>query len=162
MRRGRAIAVFDAKCEALFAALGAGRIMVLATCAGGRVTARSVSVVVSGGKFYFQTDRSFLKYRQLLENRNAALCLDNIQVEGTSAEKGHPLDVENRLFAEQYQRCFPGSFEKYTAMKNETVFEISPTLITVWNYEDGKPTREFYDFRNNTYSKAYYDNSGIL
>lgn len=56
--------------------------MVLATCSKNRVTARTVSIINQGLKIYFQTDIEFLKYRQIKENSNVALCQGNVQIEG--------------------------------------------------------------------------------
>ena len=102
------------------------RKMVLSTAAGDRVSSRMMSVIQMEGLLYFQTDRAFLKYRQLAENKNAALCMDNIQIEGVCRELGHPM--QNERFAGLYGKHFPGSFERYSGLKNERLFVMSPVL----------------------------------
>ncbi len=83
---------------------GKGRKAVLSTSENNVVSSRMMSVVQIEGAFYFQTDASFRKYRQLSVNRNVALCVDNIQIEGISEELGRPLD--NPKFCEAFRECF--------------------------------------------------------
>lgn len=68
---------------------------VLATSSSDRMTARSVSYIVLNSKIYFQTDKTFLKYKQIIKNPNAALCIDSVQIEGSAKIKEHPFDEEN-------------------------------------------------------------------
>lgn len=147
--------LFNSKADELFCKLGTNQIMVLATSANNRVTARSMSFVIDKGKFYFQTEKSFCKYQQIKSNPHIAVCLNNIQIEGECNEIGHPLEERNLFFAEKYEQYYKGSFDKYSHISTETVFEISPALVTLWCYEDGKPFREFYDFNSEVYRKEY-------
>ncbi len=147
--------MFTSKVNELFQALGTNQIMVLATCADSKVTARSMSFIIDKFKLFFQTDRSFCKYSQMKSNPNVAICLNNIQIEGICREIGHPLSQNNVMFAQKYKEHFRGSFEKYSHLPNETVFEVTPGMITVWSYEDGKPVREFYNFNKEKYNKEY-------
>ncbi len=64
---------------------------------------------------------------------------------------------ENLFFADKYKKCFSGSYEKYTHLSNEVLFEITPCYIKIWDYDGGKPFREFYDCSNETYKKVFYD-----
>lgn len=142
---------FDVRLRELFDRLGESRIMVLATGVGGRISARSMSVVIYDNKFCFQTDRTFGKYRQLMENKNAALCCENISVEGTAEEVGRP--VENEKFCRLYKKHFEGSYKAYSELENEVVFEVTPKLIKLWIYENGLPYAEIYDIENRKYEK---------
>ncbi len=148
--------MFHKRLEEIFQKLGESQIMCLATSSEDRVTARSMSVIVMGQKFYFQTDRRFLKYNQILRNPRVALCFNNIQIEGICKEQGHPLSAENSSFSNKYNQYFKGSFDKYSHMDNEVVFEVQPKLISLWGYENGEPYQEFFDFENDTYRKSYY------
>lgn len=154
--------MFDHKVDELFQGLGLSQIMVLATSEGNRVTARSMSIIIDSRKLYFQTDKNFCKYRQIKSNANVAVCYNNIQIEGICKEIGHPFEQENNLFTQKYKECFRSSYDKYTHLANETVFVITPILITVWAYDNGKPYREFYDFNREKYIKEYYDISGVV
>ncbi len=143
--------IFEVKLRELFDRLGEGRIMVLATGDGSRISARSMSVVIYDNKFCFQTDRTFVKYRQLMMNKNAALCCENISVEGTAEEVGRP--VENARFCRLYKQHFEGSYNAYSELENEVVFRLTPKLIKMWIYENGLPYVEIYDVENQTYEK---------
>lgn len=116
--------------------------MVLSTCSDNRVTARIVSVINVGLKILFQTDKDFLKYRQIKENSNVALCSGNVQIEGRAKIAGHPL--EHHFFKENYPKRHAGSFRKYSHMRDEVVIEVEPSLITLWKYDnENKPLREY-------------------
>ncbi|WIF95468.1 pyridoxamine 5'-phosphate oxidase family protein [Caminicella sporogenes] len=133
--------------------------MVLATSKDNRVTARSVSCIVINSKIYFQTDKTFLKYKQIKSNPNVALCIDNFQVEGYAKIKGHPFEIENKNFIEVFKKVHNGSFNTYSHMENEVVIEVEPKFVTAWKYENGKAFKEILDFKNRKAYRKYYDNS---
>lgn len=78
--------------------------MVLGTSANNRVTARTVSTIFMNGKIYFQTDVELLKYIQLSQNPNVALCELDMQVEGTAKILGHPLEEYNQEFLNMFSQ----------------------------------------------------------
>ncbi len=129
--------LFEAKIESFFADFGKSRKMVLSTSENDRVSSRMMSIVRIDGAFYFQTDKNLKKYRQLSANRNAALCIDNIQIEGLCDEVGHPLD--NPAFCKVFQECYKGSFDAYSSLKNERLFVVKPRHRQRWIYKDGIP-----------------------
>lgn len=147
-------ASFQKKLNDVYDQLGASRKMVLATSLQDHVTARTMSVIICNGRFYFQTDRTFRKYRQLAGNANVALCYDNVQVEGVCREVGAPMD--DSAFCEAFKAAFPGSFHAYTALSNERFFEVVPVVIQRWLYEDGKPFVEQFDLPTEAYCKEEY------
>lgn len=131
------------------AEFGPGRTMVLSTAQEGQVSSRMMSVVQQDGVFYFQTDKTFRKYGQLLQNPRVALCIDNIQIEGRCEEIGHPLEAP--FFCSLYQTCFPGSYRKYSALQNERLFAVRPTAVERWLYRDGDPFLERFDLEQQAY-----------
>lgn len=138
----------------LWQQFGEGKLMVLSTSKNDYVSSRMMSVVQMGGRLYFQTDNTMRKYRQLSANPNVALCTDNLQIEGVCKEIGHPL--ENAGFCESFKRQFESSFNAYTSLENERLFEVMPTYIQRWVYKDGLPFIEAIDTENESYSfKAY-------
>lgn len=130
--------------------------MVLATCSGNRVSARTVSIVNHGLKIYFQTDIDFLKYKQIKENPNVALCFENIQIEGQATITCHPF--ENRFFIENYKIQHKTAFENYSKLKDNVIIEVEPLLITFWKYTevDRKPYRDFIDIKEQKAYREYY------
>ena len=149
--------MFVEKVQELFDELGSSKIMVLATSDYGNVTARSMSIIIYKNKFYFQTDKTFIKYNQIINNPNVALCFNNIQVEGACRELGHPLVEENKFFAEKFKEHFINSYTAYSHMENEVLIEITPKKITSWKYND-TPYREFLNFDTKSYYKEIYNN----
>ncbi|MCH3963354.1 MAG: pyridoxamine 5'-phosphate oxidase family protein [Clostridium sp.] len=141
----------------IFNLLDDKRVMVLATSCNDLVTAGSMSCVIIKNKIYFQTDKTFLKYRQILENPNVALCVDNVQVQGVASIKQHPFLGENREFIDKFRERYRSSYDKYSHMTNEVVIEVEPTFIVVWKYENNQPFREFLDIRNHKAYRKNYD-----
>jgi hypothetical protein len=134
---------------------GTNRKMVLSASLNNIVTSRMMSVVVIDRCFYFQTDTLSRKYSQLTENPHAALCSDNVQIEGICRETGHPMD--DPAFCEAYQKAFPGSFTRYTSLKNERLFRFEPSFIERWLYIDGDPFIETIDITSKKYTLRKYD-----
>ncbi|MBQ8175494.1 MAG: pyridoxamine 5'-phosphate oxidase family protein [Oscillospiraceae bacterium] len=148
---------FQDNYTAFLSDFGKGRKMVLSTAENNRVSSRMMSVVQIDGVFYFQTDLTLNKYRQILSNPNVALCIDNIQIEGTCEEIGHPL--QNKAFCNVFQECFKGSYDAYTALKNERLFAVKPTFIERWVYKDSIPYIETFDAVAHEYKLTKY--SGV-
>jgi len=141
---------FSEKYEAFLSDFGKARKMVLSTSENDIVSSRMMSVIQIDGTLYFQTDCTFRKYRQISSNRNVALCIDNIQIEGICEELGHPLD--NADFCRQFEECFKGSFDAYTSLENERLFAVKPVFIERWIYENGIPFIETFDVLKQDYS----------
>ena len=146
--------LFTQQFQAFLTAFGAGRKMVLSTSVNGLVSSRMMSVVRIGETFFFQTDTALRKYRQLAANPNAALCIDNIQIEGSCKELGHPLGHPD--FCAAFRACFPGSFDAYTALEQERLFSLTPRRIERWIYRDGVPHIETFDMETQQYRFEKY------
>lgn len=151
--------LFQQKLDDFFNEFGKARKMALSSSANEKVSSRMMSVVQKNGIFYFQTDSNFRKFRQIKENPNVALCIDNFQIEGICKEIGHPL--QNADFCLLYQQNFKNSFDAYTHLKTETLFEVNPTFIERWIYknENGncKPFIETFDFAQKSYKIEEYN-----
>lgn len=143
----------------IFSLLGNKKIMVLATSSENIVTARNMSCIIINKKIYFQTDKTFMKFKQILKNSNVALCVDNIQIEGIAKIKAHPFSEENKEFIETFKEKYNSSYKTYSHLDNEVVVEITPTLITLWKYENEQPFRDFLDIRKNKALREIYNTS---
>lgn len=128
------------------------KLMVLATSFENHVTARMVSIVNDGMIVYFQTDKNFVKYQQIKQNPNVALCIGNIQIEGTAQITCQPL--ENPFFVEAYKKSHESSFKKYSHLKDNVIIEVRSKLVTYWKY-DNVTDKPFRDFLNVEQQKAY-------
>ena len=131
--------------------IGKNAVMVLSTCAENIVTSRSMSVVVYGEKFYCQTNRDYLKCRQITKNPNVALCFGNYSIEGRCSIIGKPCDIPE--FISAMEKSYPDAVKRWSDLLEECVLEITPTLIKSWIYENSVPYIETWDFSNNAYRK---------
>lgn len=147
--------MFTAKYNNFLTEFNNGKAMVLSSCENNKVSSRMMSIVCINGMFYFQTDISFRKYRELIHNPQVALCIDNIQIEGVCKEIGHPMS--NAEFCSEYKKHFNGSYKLYSSLKNERLFEVSPTFIERWLYIDGVPFIETFDVKHHTYKLTKYE-----
>lgn len=121
---------------------GSGRHMVLSTACGDRVSSRMMSVVNIDGCLYFQTFRTSRKYEQLKANSQVALCCDNIQIEGSAEEAGHPID--NPDFCTAFRGKYPSSYDYYTLLECEVLYRVRVSRIERWVYKDGRPFLEVF------------------
>jgi uncharacterized pyridoxamine 5'-phosphate oxidase family protein len=133
------------------------KILVLATSANDRVTARSMSCVNIGINIYFQTDKRFIKFEQIKQNPQVALCAGNVQIEGTATIGNHSLHPSNKEFIELYKIYHPMAFKGYSHLENNVVIKVEPKLITLWKYSDEKPYREFLYIDSHKAERKYYD-----
>ena len=149
------MSVFTEKYENLLIEFNKGKTMVLSSAENDKVSSRMMSIVFFDGLFYFQTDKTFRKYHQLISNPQVALCADNIQIEGICREMGHPID--NAMFCSIYKTCFSGSFNRYSSLRNERVFAVKPTYVERWLYIDGVPFIETYYIERQQYELIEYN-----
>lgn len=147
--------MFNIQLSKFFDDFGTHRNMVLSTSYQDKVSSRMMSIVRIDDKFYFQTDRNFRKYKEIKENPNVSLCIDNIQVEGVCREIGAPTD--NSEFCEIFKTAFPKACSLYSLLKNEALFEISPIYIENWIYENDQPYILSLDLKDKRYLKERYN-----
>lgn len=149
--------IFSDEFEKALDTIAGKGIAVLATSADDRVSARAMSFVRVGNSLWFQTDDRFDKADHMRRNPNVALCLDNIQLEGTVVNHGHSSVPGNEEFVRHYAEKHPGSFKMYTAGAYNCIMEIEPRLITLWRYREGQSRRVVLDVERHMCSTVPYD-----
>ncbi|MDR7857902.1 pyridoxamine 5'-phosphate oxidase family protein [Tissierella sp.] len=107
--------------------------IVLATCSNNRVTAREVYFASNDFRIFFVTSKAFDKCKQIKKNNNVALCLGNIQMEGTAIIKGHPNLTENINEKTICLNKNKEEFEKYFKYKNTVLIEVEVCNVKLWN-----------------------------
>lgn len=149
---------YDAMEQEIIGFIDKNKIMVVATSANDRVTARMMSVIHDGLKIYFQASTNSGKYQQIMKNANVALCIGNMQMEGVAEIIGHPYDVA--FFNETYSKIHEGSYRTYSCLTCSRVVEVKPRFITFWKYgADGQPYRDFVDIANRkAWREVYLEN----
>jgi len=146
---------FEAEQEDFFNKIGENKLAALATSSQNNTTVRMMSVIIINKKMYFQTGVDLIKYKQICDNKNVALCFDNIQIEGIANIIGKPMDHDNIM--EIYKKHYRKSFEKYSNLDTEILIEIIPQKITIWKYDNnGDPHRIFIELNNKKAYKEMY------
>ncbi len=146
--------MFKIMSDRFFDDFGTHKNMVLSTASDSIVHSRMMSIVCLDKKFYFQTDSNFRKSRDLQNNSNVALCIDNIQIEGKAEKIGTPR--EHKEFCRIFENAFPKSYELYSMLNDEVLYEITPYNIYCWIYDSGKPYIEHIDLEKQLYSIDEY------
>lgn len=139
-----------------FSKIGESKTMVLSTTDGEKVSSRNMSIIVDKEKFYFQTALEFRKCRDIEVNKNVALCAENIQIEGSVTGIYELNDEEAKNFKELYKQNHNGSYNAYSKLMGNSVFEITPIKIGFYNYEGKDVYLEYIDFKKNVAYKRPY------
>jgi general stress protein 26 len=118
--------------------------MVLSTSFIDKITSRSMSIINMGLDVYFQTNKKYTKYSQMIKNPNVSLCFGNMSIEGTAAEIGSWKDENNNDLMELYKSKHLSSYNRYGNLDGQVVFRITPKKISYWKYssQDNDPYRE--------------------
>ncbi len=146
--------IFDEEFSKFIKEFGSNKLMVLSTSLNDKVTSRMMSIVLIHNKFYFQTDKNFRKYEQIIHNPSVSLCIDNIQIDGICEEVGKPSD--NKEFIEVFKNNYSSSYEMYTNRDSERLFEVKAEYIERWKYFKGVPYLESFDIKSKKYSLKEY------
>lgn len=146
---------FNQTISELWKQLNSHRVLVLSTSCNNRVSSRQVSVIIQGGKFYFQTDKNYLKFKQLYINPNASFCFNNYSIEGKCKCIGKPTDEKNSFFLDLFIEHFYPAYKLYSGLETERLMEFTPKLIYKWDYDNSIPYMEYWYFSEQKYVKKY-------
>lgn len=149
--------VFNDKFNMFILGFPEHRSMVLSTSLNDDVTSRMMSIIKIGSKFYFQTDRNSRKACQIRANEKVSLCSDNTQIDGLCKCVGAV--KENSVFCHLFSKHCRNAYNLYSYMENEFLYEITPTRIQRWLYENNQPFVEVMDCVNCLYEKKAYLNN---
>jgi uncharacterized pyridoxamine 5'-phosphate oxidase family protein len=147
---------YNTELEKIYLQIGESKELPIATSSKNNPTVRIVCCIIYDNKIYFQTGSDLLKYEQICENNNVALCFINIQIIGIAKIIGKTTDKENIKIMEIYKKCFPKSYETYSHYEKEILIEINPKKIMKWDYENGKPFQILLDIENKRIKKEMY------
>ena len=147
---------YDIEVDKIYNYIGRSKIMALATSSQNHPTVRLVSCIIYNNKIVFQTGTDLIKYKQIGENNNVALCIDNIQIEGIANIIGRTNDEKNQEIMEIYKKHYKNSYETYFHCEKEILIEVILSKIIKWDYENSKPYRIFIDINNKKIRKEMY------
>ena len=122
----------------------------------GVVSASSMAFVAEGPNVYFQTDRSYEKYQNILENRNVAITINNTYFKGEAEVLGSPLD--NDKFVELMKQKHLQTFENYSSLPNQVLIVVKLTEGRIWGIVDKEEQILVLDFVNNSLRKIKCEN----
>lgn len=125
-----------------------GKTFALATLRNGQPTVRTMSGFSLNGKIYFQTDSLMDKAADIIANNQVALCLDEIQIQGSCVEIGHPFDETNLWFIDAFKVFFPKAYAQYSHVSTERVYEITPVWVEIWGKQNDIPSLIYLDIGN--------------
>jgi len=118
---------------------------VLATSEGNNVTARHMMLISDGLKISCFTFTTTRKFKQISANKNVALAINNIQIEGMATLKGHTSDPKNVSFLKAFEKLQPEIYKMYcdVCLDPESpaeLIEIYPKRIAIYTggYPDSK------------------------
>jgi general stress protein 26 len=128
----------------------------LATAEGNYVTVRQMMILSDGLKIMCFTGKNTRKYKQILANKNVALAINNLQIEGIANLTGHPSDARNAGFMKTFKERFPKVYEYWREQcidpnSGLVVIEITPGKITAYK---ASPTGSQVDILNIVTEKA--------
>ncbi|QQO10547.1 pyridoxamine 5'-phosphate oxidase family protein [Breznakiella homolactica] len=115
--------------------------IVLATLDGDKAAARTVFFFMYNSSIYFITSKPYSKYKQIAKNPNVALCINNIQIQGTAHIQGHPSLKENKLVLDFLLQKPDNAVNRYVKYKSSVLIEVKIDKIQTWT----KGGREYID-----------------
>ena len=126
----------------------------------GVVCATQMCLVNNGLKVYIQTDKTFEKVKNILENENVAINCGPYYFKGVAKIIGHP--TENSMFVEKLKIKHLDTYKHYTNLPNEVLIEITLTEGKIWGIDNTKDIHNqetifTVDFVNKTVSKLICD-----
>ena len=106
--------------------------IVLATCANGKVTARTMCHINDGTTILFATDKNSQKAEQMRRNPNIALAIGNLKVEAKAELFGHPSG--HSFFLKEYPQKFPHLGAIYPEKPDDLLIIAHTTKISLFKY----------------------------
>jgi uncharacterized pyridoxamine 5'-phosphate oxidase family protein len=124
--------------------------IVLATCDGVQISARTMNLVNDGLVIYFQTGKNGEKGKQINENPNVAMAFDNVQIKAIAQFTDNVEEIE--LCSSKFKAKFPRLYEKYANFSEEPTLICKPVEFKLYKFIEGKLCFDILDIKSN---KAY-------
>ena len=109
--------------------------LVLSTCAGGKVTARTMCHVNDGLTVLFSTDCRSGKVEQMRQNPNIALTAGSLRIEARAELFGHP--GGHPAFGKAYAKKFPLLGKLYKPTPHDLLVICHPVKVSLYKYSGG-------------------------
>ena len=115
------------------------QVIILATCADNKVTARAMAPINDGLTIFFATNRNSEKVKQMENNKNIALAIGNLKIEAIAELIGHPKG--HAFFTQEYLKKFPQYGEQYPEKPDDLLVIANPLKISLFKFL-GKPCED--------------------
>ena len=139
--------------------------VVLATASkDGIVSASQMCVVACDTTLFFQTDSSFEKARNIKENPNVAITINNVYFKGKASIIGYAKD--NEYFVNKMKEKHYKTYENYTNLNDQILIKVELSECRIWgiwnnidNYRSEKEEAiKVLDFKNKQLTKIKCNN----
>ena len=142
---------FEQMKNKIFEGIGSSFFGTLATHDEDSVSARTMSIIVVNDHFYFQTDKNSNKFRQININGMCAIAYEKYQIMGKCKILEHPFLEKNKTIYEAFKNAFPSAAKKYSGLEQETLIEVTPMVIKIWEYDTEGAHIDEIDFACKSY-----------
>jgi general stress protein 26 len=112
--------------------------IVLSTCSNNHVTSRTVCFANDGFVIYLLTGKRMNKCKQIEENDNVALCIDDLQITGKARLIGSPMEEQNAEAGRMFMNKHPAYYERFAHFKVATLIKIQCEYFKQWRMENGR------------------------
>ena len=139
---------FAERCAAVFSGMAPGFTAVLATHSGAEISARTMSVLLHGHKFYFQTDGTSGKgpSAAAMPAGGAGFRI-NTRSGAAACPWGTPCKRTTGKYTLCLRRSSPGASRKYSHLEQEKLFCLEPASVRIWRYTDAGAVIEELDLQ---------------
>jgi hypothetical protein len=132
--------------------------MSLATCADGRVLARTVLVVCDELDVYFFTWDGSRKCEQIRANPRVALCKDRVQIEGKAEILGGLFDPANAEILGLFKGSCPQAIDTWRGRPGMVLVKVKPTHVVLGGEAGEEPHLQFVDLEKGVaYAELWAD-----
>jgi uncharacterized pyridoxamine 5'-phosphate oxidase family protein len=135
--------------EEIIQKLQSAKEIILATCADNKVTARMMCPLNDGLTIMFGTNKNSTKIKQIKQNPNIALAIENLKIEAIAEIFGSP--KRNTFFNNEYPKKYPHLGDTYPENPDDILIIAKPVKISLFKYI-GKPCEDILEIKEN---KAY-------
>lgn len=122
--------------------------IVLSTCLNNVVSSRTMCFANDGFSIYLLTGKQMGKCRQIEQNENVSLCIDDIQLEGKARLVGHPMEADNKEISAIFKNKHLSYYNRFAHHEIATFIEVKCEYAKQWKMEDGKDCIYYMDINN--------------
>jgi general stress protein 26 len=112
--------------------------IVFSTCSKNKVTSRTMCFANDGLAIYLLTGKRSNKCKQIEENENVSLCIDNIQIEGKARKIENPTGDNNTNISKIFKEKHTEYYERFAHFKCATFIEVKCEYLKQWKEESGR------------------------